>query len=170
MHIRVWQRRFFAFTDVVDTLVVAATAKQVEKDNSKLIHWLFNFMVKPWHYIFMQGNTLGNIADPRRLTKRSSAALWMWKTSSLKRQRQELLCRASFHKLRAVGSLFRAAWHRINPTAQKQNDRGTPQRVVSYQLCYTNTKFREEIHAEKDNGKWPRAHVKVCRLTRITAS
>lgn len=90
----------------------------------------------------MQGNTLANIADPLRLTKRSSAALWMWKTSSLKRQRQELLCRASFHKLRAVASLFRAAWHRMNPTAQKQNDGGKSQRVVSYQLCYTNATFR----------------------------
>lgn len=55
---------------------------------------------------------------PLMLTKRSSAALWMWNTSSLNRQRQVELCRASFHRDNAAASLFSAAWHRIKPTGR----------------------------------------------------
>lgn len=53
---------------------------------------------------------------PLMFTNRSSAALWMWKTSSLNRQRQVELCRASFHKDNAAASLFSTAWHRMKPT------------------------------------------------------
>lgn len=60
---------------------------------------------------------------PLMLTKRSSAALWMWKTSSLNRQRQVELCRASFQRDNAAASLFSAAWHRINPTERAHTDR-----------------------------------------------
>lgn len=64
---------------------------------------------------------------PLMLTKRSSAALWMWKTSSLNRQRQVELCRASFHRDNAAASLFSAAWHRINPT-ERAHTGSTPLR------------------------------------------
>lgn len=56
---------------------------------------------------------------PLMFTNRSSAALWMWKTSSLNRQRQVELCRASFHKDNAAASLFSTAWHRMKPTGDK---------------------------------------------------
>lgn len=45
----------------------------------------------------------------------------MWKTSSLKRQRQVELCSASFHRDKAVASLFSTEWHRMNPTARTHN-------------------------------------------------
>lgn len=60
---------------------------------------------------------------PLMLTKRSSAALWMWNTSSLNRQRQVELCRASFHRDNAAASLFSAAWHRIKPTERVHTGR-----------------------------------------------
>lgn len=50
------------------------------------------------------------------LTNRSSAALWMWNTSSRNRHRQVELCSATFHSDNAVASLFSTAWHRMNPT------------------------------------------------------
>lgn len=55
------------------------------------------------------------------LTNRSSAALWMWKTSSLKRQRQVELCSASFHSDKAVASLFSTEWHKMKPTAKTRS-------------------------------------------------
>lgn len=61
------------------------------------------------------------ISHPLMLTNRSSAALWMWKTSSRKRQRQVELCSASFHRDRAVASLFSTEWHRMKPTARTRN-------------------------------------------------
>lgn len=76
------------------------------------------------------------MADPRMFTKRSSAALWMWKTSSLNRQRQELLWRANFHKLRAAGSLFRAAWHKMNPT-RTQNREAVTNHIQCCYICKT---------------------------------
>lgn len=60
---------------------------------------------------------------PLMFTNRSSAALWMWKTSSLNRQRQVELCRASFHRDSAAASLFSTAWHRMKPTESRERNR-----------------------------------------------
>lgn len=59
-------------------------------------------------------------SHPLMFTNRSSAALWMWKTSSLNRQRQVELCRASFHKGNAAASLFSTEWHRMKPTGERE--------------------------------------------------
>lgn len=60
---------------------------------------------------------------PLMFTNRSSAALWMWKTSSLNRQRQVELCRASFHRDSAAASLFSTAWHRMKPTEWENREK-----------------------------------------------
>lgn len=57
---------------------------------------------------------------PLMFTNRSSAALWMWKTSSLNRQRQVELCSASFHKDSAAASLFSTEWQRMKPTGRRE--------------------------------------------------
>ncbi len=80
------------------------------------------------------------MADPRMFTKRSSADLWMWKTSSLNRQRQELLWRANFHRLRAAGSLVRAAWHKMYPTRTENRERPI-YLIYHIHYCYIQRHF-----------------------------
>ena len=63
------------------------------------------------------------IPYPRMFTNKSSAALWMWKTSSRKRERQELLWRASFQRFSAVASVFSIPWHRIKPTSNTKKNK-----------------------------------------------
>lgn len=132
--------------------------KRTKQNKSKLIHWRLYIIRYIIIIIIIQGKYYErDDADPRRLTNRSSAALWMWKTSSLKRQRQELLCRASFHKLRAVGSLFRAAWQRINPTTRKRNCTKISLREVTSAASQTQNIIRrgKNIYRETaEKGNW----------------
>lgn len=123
-HLRMWQGRFFAFTDVIDTFVVTI------EDISPSLYALYEKHEPHFDKTFIYKLIIENMrmcfpvemADPRMFTKRSSADLWMWNTSSLNRQRQELLWRANFHKLRAAGSLFRAAWHKMYPTRTENRE------------------------------------------------
>lgn len=64
----------------------------------------------------------GTKTYPRMFTNRSSAALWIWNTSSRNRAKQELLWSASFQRFKAVASLFRIPWHKINPTSKVHID------------------------------------------------
>lgn len=75
---------------------------------------------------------------PRMFTNKSSAALWMWKTSSRKRERQELLWRASFQRFSAVVSVLRIPWHKIKPTLNKKSK----YKYKSFpKLCYFSYKI-----------------------------
>lgn len=132
MYLRVRKSVLLALSDVINTFVVA------EKQHKKIffsIKLLLEFyqakkdfltcLKQQYLPIFnMHGESFCLFISiyffprpyPLMLTKRSSAALWMWNTSSLNRQRQVELCKASFHRDNAAASLFSAAWHRIKPT------------------------------------------------------
>lgn len=122
---------FLALSDVIDAFVVAKKT-DLKKKKIRIItgmFWSKTTFPHVWssniytHLSCMMNSFVCLYAFnslspsyPLMLTKRSSAALWMWKTSSLNRQRQVELCRASFHRDNAAASLFSAAWHRIKPT------------------------------------------------------
>lgn len=115
------QRLFFALPDVIDAFVVSRKCKKEGQDRMKLF-------VPEREASCLQ--TRGSY--PLMFTNRSSAALWMWKTSSLNRQRQVELCRASFHRDRAAASLFSMAWHRMKPTAGRTGRKVTSGEQFSF--------------------------------------
>lgn len=93
---------------------------------------------------------------PLMLTNRSSAALWMWKTSSLNRQRQVELCRASFHRDNAAVSLFSTEWHRMKPTARTRTG------INSWinRIWYESRKFRFQTYRLSTSPSCPEKDIR----------